>query len=128
MAFYTNPTATLRFTGSCNVAAAFSVHSAVAAPIISVCIVSMEPYGLMFNPPQSNVTPLPTRLIASLLCLLPVYYNTNTYGSCADPLPTLYNKLSPAARMASPRSSLTSLIAPSFVPKPRISSCWLHCA
>ena len=59
----------------------------LAAPPMSFFIIPMEFPGLMFKPPVSKHTPLPTNV--SLGPLLPIL-KSMSLGLCADAAPTAY--------------------------------------
>ena len=78
-------------------AAVAIVPSTAAAPHMSMCISSIEPVGLRFKPPLSNVRPLPISATSSLPSLPPRYSSTSSRGSQRAPCPTAASIRRPSA-------------------------------
>ena len=66
------------------------------APCLSLCIPAIEGPGLRFKPPVSKHTPLPTRLMKSLLEGSPLYYKLTIAGWWILALPTACINLKPS--------------------------------
>mmetsp|Transcript_1949 Transcript_1949/g.6101 ORF Transcript_1949/g.6101 Transcript_1949/m.6101 type:complete len:204 (-) Transcript_1949:461-1072(-) len=84
-----------KLTGSCKRAMASVIPNTAAAPIMSICIVSMLPNGFTLSPPVSMVTPFPTTAVVDLLFGFPLYSRTTKRGGRTAPCPTAARRLSP---------------------------------
>src|SRR5699024_1668300 len=80
-------TVAVTVTGSSRVAAAITVATTAAAPAMSLVIWSMPAAGLIEMPPESNVTPLPTRATEATDCA-GRYDRRTSRGGRVDPEPT----------------------------------------
>ena len=115
--FSTSPIAATRLIGSPREAIVAAAARAAAPPAISHFIVSIDSEGLSDRPPESNVTPLPTRARSSAAAdwRFPWYLRITSRGGRELPRPTAR-----IARQRSARSRSSSQISISRPVRPAI--------
>lgn len=72
MKFSANPIEQVIFIFNFYSITALKIPKTLQAPYLSIYIVSINPVGLIFNPPASKVKPLPTKAIYSVLSGFPL--------------------------------------------------------
>ena len=85
----------IKLTGNCKSATADKVPNTAAAPHISNFISSISLAGLIEMPPESKVTPLPTKTTGISFFLPPRYSRIINRGGCSLPLATANSALKP---------------------------------
>ncbi len=86
--FSTRPTRPMTFNGSLSRAMASIAPTTVAAPDMSHFMLNMPSLGLSDRPPESNVTPLPTKAMGSWSFGPPRCSKITSRGGRSEPLAT----------------------------------------